>query len=126
LIAGLLGVVIVTLFMRFAAAIDNSGVLGAGLIILVSIAIAWKRPLTGGAVLIVEGLLSIAAIVVAWVSNPAEALGLATGYYVFGPFVWVFLCLVTAVPCAPLLISGALFILSWREGRRTSANSTSP
>ena len=72
------------------------------------VALAWKRPFIGGAVLIVSGLLMILLPLV--FRNLSEEL-----------FVWGWLAVIFLVG-QPLVASGILLILSWKEGRRPPDN----
>lgn len=76
-------------------------VLVSGLIIIGSVAVAWKWELIGGVALIVEGLPPI-VIGTLWVTQ-------------YGLFALFLLVLPVGLP---LLICGILFTLSWREGQK--------
>jgi hypothetical protein len=84
--------------------------LEAGLVILGSVALAWKRPLIGGIVLIAEGLWPLALLIASPLFPSSEALGLI--------MIWASMPVIAIVSCFPLLTTGVLFLLSWREGRR--------
>ena len=114
LITGLTGAGTVTFFVWFLGAfaqgritrlIDWLFVLGTGLFALGSMAIARKWPLIGGVLLIVEGLVPIGLFVWAGIQS-----GHVLGVLLF-----------SLIPGLPLLTSGVLYILAWREGRRPSS-----
>ena len=72
-----------------------------GLIFLVSVAVAWRPELFGGVLLVIEGLfMAVSSPIIAY---HCEEMTLISILMTMG---------------LPFLISGALFILSWREGRK--------
>jgi hypothetical protein len=76
-----------------------------GGVFILSTALAWRLEAAGGAVLCVEGLIALAFV---------------TGAYRSGNFdlsSWILMCLTLALPP---LAAGALFLLHWRTGARSS------
>lgn len=71
-----------------------------GLIFLVNMAIAWKWGFIGGALLIVEALLTLGILFL--ISNHCSQMNVV---------------LVLMTMSLPLLLSGILFIISWKDGR---------
>mgnify|MGYP002396336041 CR=1 FL=1 len=109
LISGVIGAGALTFFMWFIAAfasgritrpIDWLFVIGTGLFALGSIAVAWKWPLIGGILLILEGVGPMGLIV--WSAIQTHS--------VFSFFTLFFL-----IPGLPSLASGAIFLFLWRE-----------
>lgn len=84
---------------------------GAGLVIFGSVTFAWRKPLGGGIVLIVESLWPLAILAASPLFPISEALGLA--------MIWGMMPRIALFMCFPLLVSGVLFILSWREMRKS-------
>ncbi len=109
LVSGVIGVGALTFFMYLIFAFpqgritDPMGwlvVIGTGLFTLGSIAIAWKWPLIGGILVIIEGLLPVALLV--WSTIQAHS-------------VFSFLVIFFLIPGLPSLASGALFLFLFRE-----------
>ena len=84
------------------------------MVILGSVAPAWKRPFTGGIVLIAESLWPLALLIASPLLPSSEALGLA--------MLWGFLLVIAIIYCFPLLASGTPFLLSWKERRKYPDN----
>ena len=82
-------------------------IFGAGLVIFGSAALAYKKPLIGGILLIIESLWPMAILAASPLFPTSEALGLA--------MLWGALPFIVPIFCLPLLASGILFLLSWRE-----------
>ena len=82
-------------------------IFGIGLVIIGSVVLAYKKPLIGGILLIVESLWPVVILAASPLFPSSEALGLA--------MLWGVLPFIVPIFCLPLLASGILFILSWRE-----------
>jgi len=89
----------------------------AGLVIFSSVALGWRRPLTCGIVLIVESLWPLAILAASPLFPSSEALGLA--------MLWGLMPAMGTFMCLPLLASGVLFLLLWREERKVLSGGAS-
>jgi hypothetical protein len=90
-------------------------IFGVGLVIIGSVVLAYKKPLIGGILLIIESLWPMAILAASPLFPSSEALGLA--------MLWGALTFIVPIFCLPLLASGILFLLSWRERQRESTGS---
>lgn len=82
-------------------------IFGAGLVIIGSVTLAYKKPLIGGILLIIESLWPVYILAASPLFPSSEALGLA--------MLWGMLPFIGPIFCLPLLASGILFLLSRRE-----------
>ena len=109
----IVGLMMGIMYMQRAITPDlvfNLAFLGAGLVIFGSVALAWKRPLIGSIVLTIESLWPLALLVASPLFFSSEGLGLA--------MLWGIMPQIALFMCFPLLVSGILFLLSWREGQK--------
>jgi hypothetical protein len=104
-IAGLIGLFTFTLYSYIFTALGAKSwlTIPLGLFVLGSLLIARKWPLIGGVLLLLVGSLPIGLLVI------ISQHGFTYSWFLF----WL-------IPTLPLLASGILFLLSWREGRRPS------
>ena len=109
----ILGLMVGVMYIQRGVAPELTAILvfgGAGLVIFGSVAVAWRKPLAGGIVLIVESLWPLAILAASPLFPSSEALGLA--------MVWGMMPRIALFMCFPLLASGVLFLLSWRKGQK--------
>ena len=109
----ILGLMVGVMYIQRGVAPELTAILvfgGAGLVIFGSVALAWRKPLAGGIVLIVESLWPLAILAASPLFPSSEALGLA--------MVWGMMPRIALFMCFPLLASGVLFLFSWRKGQK--------
>lgn len=121
-LAGMIvGLMVGMIYIQRGVAPELIGILtfvGAGLVIFGSVALAWRRPLVGGIVLIVESLWPLVILAAFPLFPSSEALGMA--------MLWGMMPQIVLFLCFPLLLSGILFILSWREGGKHTVSMSKP